>query len=166
MSFNKKLLLGLLLLVIATGVFVYFNKFNRPKTKVLPQPTPTGQPSIANPASVYCIDQGGKLEIRKDGQGNEAGFCIFPDGSECEEWAYFRSECSPSTTPKENFCGSSTYGKCISNSDCKTGGCSGQICQSTKEAGAITTCEWKDCYDHSKYELECQCVNKQCQWGK
>ena len=47
---------------------------------------------IANPASEYCIENGGRLEIRQDLQG-EAGFCIFEDGSECEEWAYFNGEC-------------------------------------------------------------------------
>lgn len=37
---------------------------------------------LPNPASVYCKNQGGKLEIRnfKDGQ---KGFCIFEDGPEC-----------------------------------------------------------------------------------
>jgi hypothetical protein len=28
--------------------------------------------------------------------GNQNGICIFPDGSECDEWAYFRGECGPS----------------------------------------------------------------------
>lgn len=50
---------------------------------------------IANPASVYCIDQGGTLELRTDPDGGVYGVCIFSDGSECEEWAYFRNECQP-----------------------------------------------------------------------
>jgi len=48
---------------------------------------------LANPASVYCIDQGGKLEIRTDEEGGQYGVCVFADGSECEEWAYYRKEC-------------------------------------------------------------------------
>lgn len=48
---------------------------------------------ISNPASEYCIENGGRLEIRKDLQG-EAGFCIFDNGKECEEWAFFNGECS------------------------------------------------------------------------
>ncbi|MDD5043614.1 MAG: DUF333 domain-containing protein [Patescibacteria group bacterium] len=48
--------------------------------------------ALANPASVYCEEQGGKLEIRKEPAG-ENGVCVFSDGSECEEWAYFRGEC-------------------------------------------------------------------------
>ncbi len=66
-------------------------------------PTPTIIPlvdkdaEIANPASVYCEQYGGTLEIRTDGTGAQTGFCIFADGSECEEWAYFRGECAPAS---------------------------------------------------------------------
>ena len=34
--------------------------------------------------------------------GGTAGYCVFPDGSECEEWAYFRNECQPGTDWQEN----------------------------------------------------------------
>ena len=50
---------------------------------------------LPNPASVHCRDQGYLLEIRTDEEGNEYGVCIFPDGSECDEWAFFRGECGP-----------------------------------------------------------------------
>jgi putative hemolysin len=53
-----------------------------------------GSQGIANPASVYCQEQGGTLEIRS-GEGGEVGICVFADGSECEEWAFFRGECAP-----------------------------------------------------------------------
>jgi putative hemolysin len=48
---------------------------------------------LPNPASVYCLEQNGKLEIRKDKDENEYGVCIFTDGSKCEKWAFFRNEC-------------------------------------------------------------------------
>lgn len=51
---------------------------------------------IANPASVYCEQNGGKLFIIEDAGGligNQLGICYFSDGSKCEEWAYFRQEC-------------------------------------------------------------------------
>jgi putative hemolysin len=51
--------------------------------------------NMPNPASVYCGDHGGKLEIRTDAAGGQAGMCVFPDKSECDEWAYFRGECKP-----------------------------------------------------------------------
>ncbi len=57
--------------------------------------TGTGDVNIANPASVYCEKQGYTLETRTDSEGNQYGVCIFPDGSECDEWAYFRGECAP-----------------------------------------------------------------------
>lgn len=50
---------------------------------------------LANPASVYCRDSGYELEIRTGQDGGQYGVCIFPDGSECEEWAFYRGECAP-----------------------------------------------------------------------
>lgn len=50
---------------------------------------------MANPASVYCEENGGTLDIREDEAGGQVGVCVFPDGSECEEWTYFRGECAP-----------------------------------------------------------------------
>jgi hypothetical protein len=59
------------------------------------EPTPTAEANLPNPASVYCEEQGGVVEIHTDAEGNQSGMCIFPDGSECDEWAYFRGECAP-----------------------------------------------------------------------
>ena len=50
---------------------------------------------MPNPASVYCKQNGNKLEIRTAADGGQSGVCIFPDGSTCDEWAYFRGECGP-----------------------------------------------------------------------
>ena len=50
---------------------------------------------MPNPASVYCEETGYKLDIRTDADGGQYGVCIFPNGSECEEWAFFREECQP-----------------------------------------------------------------------
>ena len=44
---------------------------------------------MANPASVYCIEQDGKLEMREE-LGGTTGYCVFPDGTEKEEWEYWR----------------------------------------------------------------------------
>jgi len=60
-------------------------------TPIMPQPT-IGMP---NPAAVYCEAQGYTVEIRTDANGSQYGVCTFPDGSECDEWAYYRGECSP-----------------------------------------------------------------------
>jgi putative hemolysin len=53
------------------------------------------QARMPNPASVYCAQQGNKLEISTAADGSQNGICIFPDGSTCDEWAYFRGECGP-----------------------------------------------------------------------
>lgn len=66
---------------------------------------------------------------------------------------------------KQGFCGSSSYGSCSSDSDCLRGGCSGQYCQSKAEPGLITTCEYEDCYDAQSYNVQCGCINGQCQWA-
>lgn len=52
--------------------------------------------AIANPASVFCQEKGGQVDIRETA-GGQVGYCVFADGSECEEWAYFRGECQPGT---------------------------------------------------------------------
>jgi putative hemolysin len=56
---------------------------------------PTPEAGLPNPASVNCKQKGGKLELRQDASGGVSGICHFTDGSQCEEWAYFRSECNP-----------------------------------------------------------------------
>src|SRR5512134_271178 len=61
----------------------------------VPVLTSSPQANMPNPASVYCEEQGNRSEIRTTADGSQSGACIFPDGSECDEWAYFRGECRP-----------------------------------------------------------------------
>lgn len=51
----------------------------------------TTPPGLANPASVFCVEQGGAVEILSEADG-EVGYCILPDGTRVEEWEYFRSQ--------------------------------------------------------------------------
>ena len=53
------------------------------------------QSGLANPASVYCEEQGGTVDIRTDESGSQIGYCLFSDGSEVEEWAFYRGEAEP-----------------------------------------------------------------------
>jgi putative hemolysin len=46
--------------------------------------------ALANPASVFCVNSGGKSEIRNGPRG-QYGVCRLPDGRVVEEWAYFRA---------------------------------------------------------------------------
>jgi putative hemolysin len=57
------------------------------------QTTTGADAQLANPASVYCSEQGGKVDMRTDETGGQIGYCVFPDGSECEEWVFLRGEC-------------------------------------------------------------------------
>jgi hypothetical protein len=52
---------------------------------------------MPNPASVYCEQQGNRLEIVTATDGSQNGVCVFPDNSTCDEWAYYRGECGPIT---------------------------------------------------------------------
>jgi len=61
--------------------------------------TPTTTTDLANPASVFCGENQGTLEFRQDTSGGTYGVCVFADGSECEEWAFFRGECKPGDSP-------------------------------------------------------------------
>jgi len=61
------------------------------------QNTANENTQVANPASLFCIEKGGKSQIVETEAG-QAGICKFDDGSECDEWAFFRKECQPGQT--------------------------------------------------------------------
>jgi hypothetical protein len=63
-----------------------------------PPPAAPPRVGLANPASVFCIEQGGRLEIRNTPAG-QVGFCVFPDGREVEEWAFWRAHHPPPPPP-------------------------------------------------------------------
>lgn len=87
---NKKFVLGILvLLVIGIGLFLYLRE---------------REAQIPNPAAVYCEEQGGRLESRIL-KGGSYGFCIFDDGSECGQWAFFRGECEKGERFCKDLCG-------------------------------------------------------------
>lgn len=53
---------------------------------------PENPPAVGapNPASAYCVQQGGRVEIRTTAAG-EAGWCHLPDGRVVEEWTLYRA---------------------------------------------------------------------------
>lgn len=68
----------------------------------LPTETPvSGQAQIANPAAAYCVKSGHTWQIRTAADGSQYGACVFADGTECEEWAFFRGECIAGVRPTE-----------------------------------------------------------------
>ena len=65
-----------------------------------PEPQGGSGSQLANPAAVHCEEKGGQVEMRQDSSGGTYGVCIFEDGSECDEWAFFRGECQPGEMDK------------------------------------------------------------------
>jgi uncharacterized protein len=55
-----------------------------------PEPGPASV-AIANPAAVFCVESGGRYEIRQSPAGDETGFCLLPGGEEIDAWEYFRA---------------------------------------------------------------------------
>jgi len=102
---NKRSIILFILLTVTLLSVCACNTSSRQTGVVSPLPTNTvntdekPQAGIANPSSVYCVKLGYQSEIRKDEAGNEFGVCIFPDKSECDEWAFYRGECQPGQNP-------------------------------------------------------------------
>jgi len=108
---------------------------------------------IANPASVYCVDNHGKLEIRSASDGSQYGVCI-KNNQECEEWAYFRGECNfSSETCKADL-------DCVPDDCCHSSSCV-NINFTPKCEGISCTTECRkgtsDCLQGS-----CKCISEKC----
>ena len=86
------------------------------------QPTPEDI-SLPNPAAVFCEQHAGRNENRTDSSGGQYGVCVFDDGSECDQWAFFRGECQPgqsglvpSPKPSPNYT-NQTFGFSFNSAD-------------------------------------------------
>ena len=78
--------------------WAYYRGDCKPGDSVQPTTsTPSGAAGLTNPASAYCKTHGGTVELRQDSSGGVQGMCVFPDKSECDEWAYYRDECKAGT---------------------------------------------------------------------
>lgn len=49
--------------------------------------------AMPNPAAVYCVEHGYNYTVRTSPDGSQQGYCIFPNGRECDGWAFFDGEC-------------------------------------------------------------------------
>jgi putative hemolysin len=146
-----KLIVGLIIIVILAFSFYSLNK---PKQQ-------ENISQIANPASKYCIDNGGNLSIRNDETGGQYGVCTFKDGSECEEWKFFRGECNTAIKDKNK-----SSDECEQDNDCIPASCCHPTSCinknfSTNCIGIMCTMDCKigtlDCGYGS-----CKCINKKC----
>ena len=64
----------------------------------------THQVGMANPASVYCQQIGGKLNIENTPAG-QVGMCAMPDGSKVEEWDLFKAASQCGADSRQNLVG-------------------------------------------------------------
>ncbi|MDD5726585.1 MAG: DUF333 domain-containing protein [Patescibacteria group bacterium] len=49
--------------------------------------------ALSNPATIYCLQQGGKFNMRKSLDGSTEGLCTLSDNITCEVWAYYKGDC-------------------------------------------------------------------------
>jgi len=90
---NKRWLYLLIIILILLFVVSYiFIKLSEKKEEKFVNNESMNNSEIANPASVYCKENNGTLEIRNNEDGSQYGVCK-KNGKECEEWKYFRGEC-------------------------------------------------------------------------
>jgi len=97
---DKKVVIIVAILVIVSVILLTLalNPESKPDSQQTPQ---QANQHIANPASVYCSEQGGVVDIRGSLDG-QTGYCVFPGGTECEEWSFYRGECPEEEAPPEN----------------------------------------------------------------
>ena len=103
----KKFFLFFILLIILGGGFFYLGRRSQknPADTTLNEfesdvqqetmATPASNEEVvglANPASAFCVENGGQLEIITNIDGGQFGLCHFADYA-CEEWAYYNGNC-------------------------------------------------------------------------
>lgn len=106
---NKRGLIGfafMLFLLLIAGFFFFIQNYYKSADEDNQE-----IPQISNPASRYCINQGHKIVIRDEEEG-QRGYCVSNEGEECEEWDFYRGKCQ--------FKGSNI---CIPNSCCHATSC-------------------------------------------
>ena len=81
----KKCLRILLIIVILLGSGLFYYYFTTNNNKIT---------EITNPASIFCEQNSWTLEITTDLNWNQGWICHLPNGTICDERAYFRGECS------------------------------------------------------------------------
>ena len=102
MKNNKAVYLVLAAVIVVTaGAIFSFYSNRKPSIRPSVSLLPSQSPALANSASVYCQEQGGRSQIITAADGSQSGDCVFSDGSKCDEWAFFRHECQKSS--QSNF---------------------------------------------------------------
>jgi uncharacterized protein len=122
--------------------------------------------NLPNPASKYCLDNGGSLEMVANENGTQ-GICTLADGKKCDEWAYYRGECGKCgecpqfSPPAPGWCsdGRIIPGKtdecgCTGHPTCEPVACTAdaKLCPDGSAVGRIgPDCEFAPCPDEKHY---------------
>lgn len=104
---NKIFFCLIIIIVLLTVSGIAYSFVTRGKSLSPSSSSPQPAVGLANPASVYCEEQGGQSQIVTTPDGAQSGDCLFPDGSKCDEWAFFRHECQKGV--KSNFSKEGNY---------------------------------------------------------
>lgn len=103
-SFGTIFTLAILVILVTVGYFFVIGRINAPSCgrgiTGCANLIHKNNTQMVNPASVNCEQKGGRVDIRTGADGGQVGYCVFSDGSECEEWNFLRGECT--LTPPTN----------------------------------------------------------------
>ncbi|MFH0978211.1 MAG: DUF333 domain-containing protein [Candidatus Woesearchaeota archaeon] len=133
----------------------------------------TGSTQIANPASVNCVDKGGKLDIITATDGSQQGMCTLTDGTKCEEWAYYRGECPTACAlcaqlapPGPEFCVNGNIIPatpdacgCVGAPTCEAAACTqeAKVCPDGSAVGRVgPNCEFAPCPELERHNCSAE----------
>jgi putative hemolysin len=99
--------IAIVFVVVIGLVYIYPTKENQQNNQSGTNTSNSTEPitEISNPAGFYCHDLGYKTRINETPEGQE-GICIFPDGSECDDWSFYAGLCGQ----KWSYCELNGYG--------------------------------------------------------
>ena len=97
MKFNSLFLMTLILLLAACSGGTIIEPTSEPTTIPTAEPTValTAEPTVGviNPASAFCVEEGGRLGRESRPDGAQFGVCYYMDNRQCEVWAMYRGDC-------------------------------------------------------------------------
>jgi len=88
------------LIIIALIALIYFVQEQYPQRQ-------------ANPAAVKCVESGFEYKVRRTSAGETAGYCVFPDESECPVWDYYYGKCFPGQVKFEDYFDIKSFAQCV-----------------------------------------------------
>lgn len=143
-------------IVVVSGIVVGFFLANNQ----------TDNAQIANPASVNCERLGGTLTIVTQEDGSQIGMCTALNGSQCEEWALMRGDCTLrlDTIPQGNLSTCTIDADCIPlPSECHAKTCINKIYEKQFVKPEVCTLMFDTTAAYNPADCECvtnTCVNK------